>query len=85
MEKEGNARDKKTSAKEKRECKKFCLILTQVICRAQTKIYFAVTFICLHIKRLKYFLFSQRIHQKIPLIILQVLMPKNTYNAKNFQ
>ena len=29
----------KTSAKEKRECKKFCLILTQVICRAQTKIF----------------------------------------------
>ena len=30
-------------------CKKFCLILTQVICRAQTKI-FRRYLICFHIK-----------------------------------
>ena len=54
MEEAGNTKDEKNLCKGKRECKKFRLILTHVICRAQTKIS-PVTFICLHIKRLKYF------------------------------
>ena len=45
--------------KEKRECKKFCLILTQVICRAQTKIFRRYLYLLSHKKIKILFVFSK--------------------------